>query len=202
MPEVATTRVRGCDAVCTRKAAAPCNHPATTLHRHASQARYRNRFWREPDGSVLLSWFPGRGHTVTGPAVTALLGGMPLLLFCRRAPAHEYLLCGRLAPVALALAEGAEAEAGGTEATVRAALWTTATTGEAPGQASQAAHVVFRLLDADALQHSQAPGEMGEGEEDALSQVLGGRAVDVERPKHYVAETTIGPEHGASVMAT
>ena len=25
-------------------------------------------FWREADGSVFASWFPGRGHSVTGKA--------------------------------------------------------------------------------------------------------------------------------------
>ena len=121
---------------------------------------------------------------VSGAAVTALLGGMPLLLFCRRGPTHDYLLCGRLAPVALAVPEGEAAEAARAEATAPALLWTTAAAaGEPP---SQAAHVVFRLLDAAAL---QAPGE------DALDQVLGGRALEAERPKHYVAQSTVGPEH-------
>ena len=173
-----------CGAI-TQWADGACLYVNAGRYRNGPSARYRNRFWREADGSVLASWFPGRGHSVTGVAVTALLGGMPLLLFCRRGPTHDYLLCGRLEPVALALPEGDEAEAGSAEATVPSVLWTTAATaGEPP---SQAAHVVFRLLDAAAL---QAPGE------DMLDQVLGGRALEAERPKHYVAETTVGPEHG------
>ena len=33
---------------------------------------------------------------------------------------------------------------------------------------------------------------LGPGE-DALDQVLGGRALEAERPKHYVAQSTVGP---------
>jgi len=177
-----------CGAI-TQWADGACLYVNAGRYRNGPSARYRNRFWREADGSVLASWFPGRGHSVTGVAVTALLGGMPLLLFCRRGPTHDYLLCGRLKPVALALPEGDEAEAASAEATVPSVLWTTAAAaGEPP---SQAAHVVFRLLDAAAL---QTPGE------DVLDQVLGGRALEAERPKHYVAETTVGPGHGTGVV--
>ena len=180
-----------CGAI-TQWADGACLYVNAGRYRNGPSARYRNRFWREADGSVLASWFPGRGHSVTGVAVTALLSGMPLLLFCRRGPTHDYLLCGRLEPVALALPEGDEAEAASAEASVPSVLWTTAAAaGEPP---SQAAHVVFRLLDAAAL---QTPGE------DVLDQVLGGRALEAERPKHYVAETTVGPAtHGAGVVVS
>ena len=47
------------------------------------------------------------------------------------------------------------------------------------------------LLDAAAL---QAPGE------DVLDQVLGGRALEGERPKHYVAQSTVGPGHAIEVL--
>ena len=43
-------------------------NPNPNPHPKPNQARYRNRFWREADGSVLASWFPGRGHSVTGKA--------------------------------------------------------------------------------------------------------------------------------------
>ena len=159
--------------------------------RNAPSARYRNRFWAEPDGSVLLSWFPGRGHEVTGAAVAALVGsGVPLLLFCRRAPSHEYLFCGQLQPCAIALPESddpdeAEAardddQAGGLPVWRMAVVpWQNAQTGEAGEAPSQAQHVIFRLLDAAALLPPH---------EDALGQVLGGRAVEPERPAHYVGE--------------
>ena len=57
--------------------------------------------------------------------------------------------------------------------------WQNAQTGEAGEAPSQAQHVIFRLLDAAALLPPH---------EDALGQVLGGRAVEPERPAHYVGE--------------
>ena len=84
-----------------------CLYVNVARYRNGPSARYRNRFWVAADGGVLFSWFPGRGHAVTGAAVTELVGsGVPLLLFCRRAPSsYDYVFCGRLQPWALALPE-------------------------------------------------------------------------------------------------
>ena len=77
-------------------------------YRNGPSARYRNRFWLEGD-ALLMSWFPGRGHTVTSPVVSRLLTcNDALLLFCRRAPCQSYLLCGRLQAVATAQELGVE----------------------------------------------------------------------------------------------
>ena len=67
---------------------------------------------------------------------------MPLLLFCRRGPTHDYLFCGRLAPVALAVPEGEAAEAARAEATALVPL---------PPQWSQSACKRSVCLRTDAL---------------------------------------------------
>ena len=140
-------------------------------YRNAPSSRYRNRFWREPDGRVLVSWFPGKGNAVTSAGVTALLdGSQQLLLFCRRAPLHAYLLCGRLQPVAVAT-PASEGQEGVAAALLPVPMWRTVEVGDGAPR-GQAAHVVFYLRDAD---------------DDMLAQVLGGRAVEAARPAHYVA---------------
>ena len=155
-------------------------------YRNAPSSRYRNRFWREPDGRVLVSWFPGKGHAVTSAGVVSLLdGSQQLLLCCRRAPSHAYLLCGRLQPVAVATpafeggAAGNEGEAEAGVASLPVPTWRTSSFPHlahvvysgAGAPRGQAAHVVFCLRDAD---------------DEMLAQVLGGRAVEAVRPAHYV----------------
>ena len=80
-----------------------------------------------------MSWFPGRGHTVTGTAISRLVGSMtPVVLFCRRAPSQPYLLCGRLQPVAIAVT-GDRGDGGGHAAANQLLLpcWTTTAVGAA-----------------------------------------------------------------------
>jgi hypothetical protein len=171
---------------------ASCVYVNAGRYRNGPSIRYRNRFWTEGEsGVVRMSWFPGRGHSVTSAAVERLVSPpnprtdqaeAPLLLFCRRAPSQPYFLCGRLRPVAIAQPVSTASETGantdsgdatvanGQRASVRPVaplpVW----------QTTQAAHVVFELLDAAELL-SRRP--------DALATVLGGREVESRRPAHY-----------------
>ena len=127
-----------------------------------------------------MSWFPSRGHSVFSTA-ELLLRGAPLLLLCRRAPTHEYVLCGRLEAVSLALLPRAEAEAEAASAEAAALslpLWTIAPQSDDASGPCLAEHVVFRLVDAAALLPPQ---------NDVLGALLGGREVEAARPPHYAA---------------
>ena len=168
-----------------------CLYVNAGRYRNGPSARYRNRFFRGDDGaSVMMSWFPGRAHTVQSPAVARLLSfgsssGGSLLLFCRRSPTAAYYCFGRLEPVAVALpAEGtsfdsdAGSHAGGGDGEAGWPCWRIVADGHVPSQDSNlpAPHVLFRLCDAAALQPPIA---------DALQTVLGGREVEAALPGHY-----------------
>ena len=156
----------------TQWANSACLYVNAGRYRNGPSARYRNRFWREADGSVLMSWFPGRGHTTTSAAVTHLLSpDAPVLLFCRRAPSHPYMLFGRLRAMAIAEPQAVQAEQDQVCAEVATASpfprWPT----------RQSAHVVFQLLDATTLSEGS--------QDDAFATVLGGRDVELVRPEDY-----------------
>jgi hypothetical protein len=156
-----------------------CLYVNAGRYRNGPSARYRNRFWRDSQlDAVLMSWFPGRGHTVTGAAVARLLCDehMSLLLLCRRAPSQPYYLCGRLQPVGVATAqtEGTAVDAEGATPTALR-VWPTVG-GEGDAAAAPAAHVIFRLLDVAAL----CPPH-----EDVMRVVLGGREIEPCRPDYY-----------------
>lgn len=132
-----------------------CLYVNAGRYRNGPSARYRNRFWREPDGSVRMSWFPGRGHTLQSAAITRLLTStQQLLLFCRRAPSAPYYLCGRLQPAATAQpinsGRGVNENGGGSGEGSGSGLlpcWTIDANSCVPAQDGNApnAHVIFQV---------------------------------------------------------
>jgi hypothetical protein len=123
-----------------------------TANARPHAGKYRNRWWREQrgdlSGSVLLSWFPGRGQRLTDPPMRALLRkGTACLLFCRRNAQKPYTFCGRLAPIAIAATdEGHAAMAEHHAELTHLQRWRTGGEG-----ATAAAHVVWCVEDAEAL---------------------------------------------------
>ena len=109
-------------------------------------AKYRNQFWREGRGElageVLFAWYFGRDQRLSdGWVQPALRGEVELLLFCRpqtRSSRRPYRFCGRIRAAAVALPPGEEGVEG---AEGWPPVWST----------DGAAHVVWRLVDADAL---------------------------------------------------
>jgi len=127
---------------------------ATTLYVNLAnnqRSRYKNRMWREHDGGlagrVLLTWYPGRGQQMGGPALSRLLApSQAVALLCRRLPGQPYIYCGALRPVALGLpAALAEQELQALP------VWTLAP--PSPGKPPEVAHVIWELCDEDALMH-------------------------------------------------
>ena len=102
----------------------------------------------------------------------------PTLLFCRRQPSRPYRCCGRL--TAVALAQPLE-EINGDGPTARLPVWTITP--------PTAAHVIWRLDDAEALLRSSASKDLGRisplGEKGMVEELFGAAGIGSMRPEQY-----------------